>query len=93
MSEYLEKEFEKYGITQERTKGAIAQFFENERARLAEIEKDNYGVLSLGKYKGKKVEDIAGFDMKYCQWLVDKSGNYLTGSVAAELERLGIVKK
>ena len=42
-------------------------------------EAETAGIISFGKYKGKKLVDIAKLDMPYMQWLA-KNNKYLTAS-------------
>ena len=48
---------------------------QNNRAREAE----NAGTMNFGKYKGKKLVDIAKLDADYIKWLA-KNNKYLTSS-------------
>ena len=50
-------------------------------------EAENAGSMNFGKYKGKKLEDIAKLDMPYMQWLT-KNNKYLTASNQALLKTL-----
>jgi uncharacterized protein (DUF3820 family) len=40
-------------------------------------EAENVGIMNFGKYKGKKLADIAKLDAEYIKWLA-KNNKYLT---------------
>ena len=42
-------------------------------------ESETAGTMNFGKYKGKKLEDIAQLDKPYMQWLA-KNNKYLTAT-------------
>ena len=50
-------------------------------------EVENAGRISFGKYKGKKLEDIAKLDMPYMKWLA-KNNKYLTATNQELLKKL-----
>ncbi len=45
------------------------------------------GTINFGKYKGKKLEDIAKLDMPYMKWLA-KNNKYLTATNQELLKKL-----
>ena len=50
-------------------------------------EAENAGIMNFGKYKGKKLEDIAKLDMPYMKWLA-KNNKYLTATNQELLKKL-----
>jgi uncharacterized protein (DUF3820 family) len=61
------------------TINAIKDFAQNEYDLKQKREAESAGIMSFGKYKGKKLIDIAKLDKQYILWLA-KNNKYLTAS-------------
>ena len=69
------------------TINAIKDFAIAEYDAKQQRQAETAGTMNFGKYKGKKLEDIAKLDMPYMQWLT-KNNKYLTASNQALLKTL-----
>ena len=61
------------------TINAIKDFAIAEYDAKQQRQAETVGIMNFGKYKGKKLEDIAKLDKPYMQWL-SKNNKYLTST-------------
>jgi uncharacterized protein (DUF3820 family) len=69
------------------TINAIKEFAIESYDERQKEESANAGTINFGKYKGKKLEDIAKLDIPYMKWLA-KNNKYLTATNQELLKKL-----
>ena len=65
----------------------IATFAVEESAKMEEKREATLGLMTFGKYKGKKIEDVYNLDSQYVIWL-GKNNKYLSDDNKAIVDKL-----